>query len=86
MKGRGQERPLDFSLKSYMAKTAPNFACQFVYMCRKLSALHLFPSVSVAYFRNKVCKNTCMSWSASFGAALLHNERKRPFVFQYSDY
>ena len=33
MKGRVQERPLDFLLKSKMAKTAPNFACQFVYSC-----------------------------------------------------
>ena len=31
-----QERPLDFSLKSNMAKTAPNFASQFVDTCRKL--------------------------------------------------
>ena len=36
LKGRGQERPLDFSLESNMAKTAPNLACQFVYTCRKL--------------------------------------------------
>ena len=43
LKGCGQERPLDFSLKSKMAKTAPNFACQFVYTCRKLPYTY-FPS------------------------------------------
>ena len=37
-----QERPLDFSLKSNMAKTAPNFACQFVDTCRKLPCTY-FP-------------------------------------------
>ena len=45
MKGHGQERPLDFSLKLNMAKTAPNFACQFIYMymCRKLSCSYFAP-------------------------------------------
>ena len=42
LKGCGQERPLDFSLKSNMAKTAPNFACQFVYTCRELPCTY-FP-------------------------------------------
>ena len=42
MKGRGQERPLDFLLKSNVAKTSPNFACQFVYMCRELPCTY-FP-------------------------------------------
>ena len=37
------------------------------------TTLHLFPLVSIAYSRNKVCKNTCMSQPASFGTALLHN-------------
>ena len=37
------------------------------------AALDLFPFLSVGYSRNKVCKNTCMLQSASFGAALLHN-------------
>ena len=43
MKGRRQERPLDFSLKSNTAKTAPNFACQFVYTCRKLPCTYFLP-------------------------------------------
>ena len=45
MKGRMQERPLDFSLKSKMAKTAPNFTCQFVCTCGKLPCTYfpLFP-------------------------------------------
>ena len=45
MKGRGQERPLDFSLKLNMAKKAPNFACQFVYTCtcRKLPCTYFLP-------------------------------------------
>ena len=43
MKGRGQERPLDFSLKSNMTKTAPNFSCQFFYTCRKLPRNYFFP-------------------------------------------
>ena len=43
MKDHGQEHPLDFSLKSNMAKTAPNFACQFVYMCRKLPCTYFLP-------------------------------------------
>ena len=30
-KGRGQDRPLDFSLKSNMGKTATNFTYKFVY-------------------------------------------------------
>ena len=47
--------PIFFSLKSNMARSAPHFACQFVYTCTQ-TALHLFPLVSVAYSRNKVCK------------------------------
>ena len=42
LKGCMEERPLDFLPKSKMAKTAPNFACQFVYTCRKLPCTH-FP-------------------------------------------
>ena len=38
LKGRGQERPLDFSLKSYMY-----LACQFVYTCRKLPCTYFPP-------------------------------------------
>ena len=73
---RARTSPIFFSLKSNMARSAPHFACQFVYTCTE-TALHLFPLVSVAYSRNKVCKkknnNTCMSRSVSFGTALLHN-------------
>ena len=43
LKGRRQERPLDFLLKSNMAKTAPNLACQFVYTCRKLPCTYFPP-------------------------------------------
>ena len=43
LKGHEQERPLDFSLRSNMAKTAANFTCQFVYMCRKLPCTYFPP-------------------------------------------
>ena len=43
LKGCGQERPLYFSLKSNMAKTAPNLACQFVYTCRELPCTYFPP-------------------------------------------
>ena len=61
LKGRGQERPLDFLLKSYMAKTAPNFACQFVYTCRKLSCTYFPPfllrisEIHVKYAKTLAC-------------------------------
>ena len=55
MKGRGQERPLDFSLKSYMAKTAPNFACQFVSTCRKLLCTY-FPPFLLRFSEIKYAK------------------------------
>ena len=42
MKGHGQERPLDFLLKSN-AERAPNFACQFVYRSRKLPCTYFPP-------------------------------------------
>ena len=43
VKGRRQECSPDFSLKSNMAKTARNFACQFVYACRKLPCTYFPP-------------------------------------------
>ena len=43
LKGPGQEHSLDFSLKLNMAKTAPNFACQFVYTCGKLPCTYFPP-------------------------------------------
>ena len=67
-----QECPLDFSRKSNTAKTAPNFACQFVYACRKLPCTH-FPSFLLRILEIKYAKTLAMSQSASFETALLHN-------------
>ena len=65
MKGRGQERPLDFSLKSYMAKTAPNFACQFVSTCRKLLCTYFPPFLlrisEIKYAKTLACHGQPLS-------------------------
>ena len=59
LKGRGQERPLDFSLKSNMARTAPNFACQLVYTCRKLPCTYFPPFLlripEIKYAKTPAC-------------------------------
>ena len=56
---RRQECPLDFSLKSNMAKTAPNLACQFVYTCRKLPCTYFPPFLlrisEIKYAKTLVC-------------------------------
>ena len=65
LKGRGQERPLDFSLKSNMAKTAPNFACQFVYTCRKLPCTNFLP------FLLRIPEIKCAKTLACHGRPLL---------------
>ena len=76
LKGPGQERSLDVSLKSNMAKTAPNLACQFVYTCRKLPCTY-FPLFLLRILEIKYRKDSCISrtfllkfWAKNQGCGL----------------